>query len=49
MKDSTLMVIEGQKQFIDEIVTPKKLGQSYKYEVLSKGLSSSENINLVAT
>lgn len=44
MKDGSLIVIEGQKRFIDEIITRKKLKQSYEYEVSLKGLSSSENI-----
>ena len=44
MKDGSLIVIEGQKRIIDEILTRKKLKQSYEYEVSLKGLSSSENI-----
>ncbi|PPQ66033.1 hypothetical protein CVT26_010789 [Gymnopilus dilepis] len=44
MQDGSLIVIEGQKRFIDEIVSRKKLKQSYEYEVSLKGLSSSENI-----
>lgn len=44
MKDGSLIVVEGQKRTIDEIVTRKKLKQSYEYEVSFKGLSSSENI-----
>jgi len=44
MKDGALVVVEGQKRFIEEIVTRKKLKQSYEYEVSFKGLSSSENI-----
>jgi len=44
MKDGALVVVEGQKRFIDEIVSRKKLKQSYEYEVSFKGLSSSENI-----
>ena len=44
MKDGALIVIEGQKRLIDEIITRKKLKQSYEYEVSFKGLSSSENI-----
>jgi len=44
MKDGALIVIEGQKRQIDEIVTRRKLKQSYEYEVSLKGLSSSENI-----
>ena len=44
MKDGSLILIEGQKRFIEEIVSRKKLKQSYEYEVSLKGLSSSENI-----
>jgi len=44
MKDGALIVVEGQKRFIDEILSRKKLKQSYEYEVSFKGLSSSENI-----
>ncbi|KAJ7778705.1 P-loop containing nucleoside triphosphate hydrolase protein [Mycena maculata] len=44
MKDGALIVIEGQKRLIDEILARKKLKQSYEYEVSFKGLSSSENI-----
>jgi elongation factor 3 len=44
MKDGSLIVIEGQKRTIDEIVNRKKLKQSYEYEVSFKGLSSSENV-----
>jgi len=44
MKDGSLIVVEGQKRTIDEIVSRKKLKQSYEYEVSFKGLSSSENI-----
>jgi elongation factor 3 len=44
MKDGALIIIEGQKRQIDEIVTRRKLKQSYEYEVSLKGLSSSENI-----
>jgi elongation factor 3 len=44
MKDGSLIVIEGQKRIIDEILMRKKLKQSYEYEVSLKGLSSSENI-----
>jgi len=44
MKDGALVVVEGQKRLIDEIVARKKLKQSYEYEVSFKGLSSSENI-----
>ncbi|PPQ82354.1 hypothetical protein CVT25_008315 [Psilocybe cyanescens] len=44
MKEGALIVIEGQKRLIDEIINRKKLKQSYEYEVSFKGLSSSENI-----
>ncbi|KAF9533634.1 elongation factor 3 [Crepidotus variabilis] len=44
MKNGSLIVIEGQKRLIDEILARKKLKQSYEYEVSLKGLSSSENI-----
>ena len=44
MKDGSLIVVEGQKRTIDEIISRKKLKQSYEYEVSFKGLSSSENI-----
>jgi elongation factor 3 len=44
MKDGALIVVEGQKRLIDEIIARKKLKQSYEYEVSFKGLSSSENI-----
>jgi elongation factor 3 len=44
MKDGSLIVIEGQKRLLDEILARKKLKQSYEYEVSLKGLSSSENI-----
>ncbi|KLO15446.1 hypothetical protein SCHPADRAFT_902343 [Schizopora paradoxa] len=44
MKDGSLVVVEGQKRFIEEILSRKKLKQSYEYEVSFKNLSSSENI-----
>jgi elongation factor 3 len=44
MQDGSLVIVEGQKRFIEEIITRKKLKQSYEYEVSFKGLSSSENI-----
>lgn len=44
MKDGSLVIVEGQKRFIDEISSRKKLKQSYEYEVSFKGLSSTENI-----
>ncbi|KAI6164184.1 polyketide synthetase [Pisolithus thermaeus] len=36
MKDGSLYVHEGQKRIIDEIISRKKLKQSYEYEYLSK-------------
>ncbi|EKM56053.1 uncharacterized protein PHACADRAFT_257098 [Phanerochaete carnosa HHB-10118-sp] len=44
MKEGSTVVVEGQKRLIDEILTRKKLKQSYEYEISFKGLSSSENI-----
>jgi elongation factor 3 len=44
MKEGAMVLVEGQKRFIDEILNRKKLKQSYEYEVSFKGLSSSENI-----
>ena len=44
MKEGATIIVEGQKRLIDEILTRKKLKQSYEYEVSLKGLSSSENI-----
>ncbi|OSD00094.1 hypothetical protein PYCCODRAFT_1469636 [Trametes coccinea BRFM310] len=44
MKEGSVVVVEGQKRIINEIVGRKKLKQSYEYEVSFKGLSSSENI-----
>ncbi|KAI0781440.1 P-loop containing nucleoside triphosphate hydrolase protein [Trametes elegans] len=44
MKEGSVVVVEGQKRIIDEIVARKKLKQSYEYEVSFKNLSSSENI-----
>jgi len=44
MKDGGVVVIEGQKRLIDEILTRKKLKQSYEYEVSFKGMSSAENM-----
>ncbi|KAJ7272895.1 P-loop containing nucleoside triphosphate hydrolase protein [Mycena rebaudengoi] len=44
MKDGALVIVEGQKRLIDEIIGRKKLKQSYEYEVSFKALSSSENI-----
>jgi len=44
MKDGSVYVHEGQKRVIDEIVSRRKLKQSYEYEVSFKNLSSSENL-----
>ncbi len=44
MKEGGTVVIEGQKRLIDEIITRKKLKQSYEYEISFKNMSSSENI-----
>jgi elongation factor 3 len=44
MKQGSVVVIEGVKRLIDEIVGRKKLKQSYEYEVSFKAMSSSENI-----
>jgi elongation factor 3 len=44
MAEGAVVVIEGAKRLIDELVARKKLKQSYEYEVSFKGLSSSENI-----
>jgi len=44
MKEGALMVVEGQKRTIEEVLNRKKLKQSYEYEVSFKGLSSSENV-----
>lgn len=44
MKDGSIYVHEGQKRIIDEIISRKKLKQSYEYEVSFKNLSSSENV-----
>lgn len=42
-KAGAILIVEGKKQTIDEIVSRRKLKQSYEYEVSLKGLSSSEN------
>lgn len=44
MKDGSLILIEGQKRFIEDITSRRKLKQSYEYDVSFKGMSSSENI-----
>ena len=44
MKEGALVIVEGQKRLTDEILTRKKLKQSYEYEVSFKNMSSSENI-----
>jgi len=43
MKAGAIVVIEGVKREIEEIVNRKKLKQSYEYEVSFKGMSSTEN------
>lgn len=43
MKEGAIVVIEGVKREIDEIINRKKLKQSYEYEITFKGLSSTEN------
>merc|ERR1711977_663049 len=44
MKQGGVVIIEGAKRLIDEIVGRKKLKQSYEYEISFKAMSSSENI-----
>nr|BAK05588.1 predicted protein [Hordeum vulgare subsp. vulgare] len=44
MKEGGVVVVEGAKRIIDEIVARKKLKQSYEYEISFKGMSSTENI-----
>jgi len=44
MKQGEIVIVEGQKRIIDELVARKKLKQSYEYELSFKALSSSENI-----
>jgi elongation factor 3 len=44
MKEGEVVVVEGVKRLIEEIINRKKLKQSYEYEVSFKGLSSTENI-----
>jgi len=44
MKEGGVVVIEGVKRLIDEIVARKKLKQSYEYEISFKNMSSTENI-----
>jgi len=44
MKQGGIVVVEGVKRVIDELVARKKLKQSYEYEISFKALSSSENI-----
>ncbi|RSH87527.1 translational elongation factor EF-1 alpha [Apiotrichum porosum] len=44
MAEGAVVVIEGVKRFIEELVARKKLKQSYEYEVSFKGLSSAENM-----
>ncbi|BEI82944.1 hypothetical protein CcaverHIS002_0308120 [Cutaneotrichosporon cavernicola] len=44
MAEGAVVVIEGVKRTIDELVARKKLKQSYEYEVSFKGQSSAENM-----
>ncbi|WVQ80572.1 hypothetical protein IAT38_002677 [Cryptococcus sp. DSM 104549] len=44
MKEGATVIKEGVKRIIDELVSRKKLKQSYEYEISFKGLSSAENI-----
>ncbi|GAA6020114.1 hypothetical protein JCM11491_006402 [Sporobolomyces phaffii] len=44
MKEGAVVVVEGVKRTIDEIINRKKLKQSFEYECTFKGLSSSENM-----
>ncbi|CAE6427059.1 unnamed protein product [Rhizoctonia solani] len=44
MKEGGVVVVEGVKRLIDEIVSRKKLKQSYEYEISFKNMSSTENI-----
>jgi len=44
MKEGGIVVVEGAKRIIEELVGRKKLKQSYEYEISFKGLSSTENI-----
>lgn len=44
MNEGGVVVIEGAKRLIDEIVARKKLKQSYEYEISFKNMSSTENI-----
>jgi elongation factor 3 len=44
MKQGSIVLVEGVKRVIDDIVGRKKLKQSYEYEISFKAMSSSENI-----
>ncbi|KAK4048767.1 translational elongation factor EF-1 alpha [Microbotryomycetes sp. JL201] len=44
MKEGSIVVVEGVKRTISDIVARKKLKQSFEYECEFVGLSSSENI-----
>ncbi|TIA80779.1 hypothetical protein E3P84_00201 [Wallemia ichthyophaga] len=44
MKNGSVVIIEGQKRYIEEIVGRKKLKQSYEYECGFKGMSSADNM-----
>ncbi|KAG8997085.1 translational elongation factor EF-1 alpha, partial [Tulasnella sp. 427] len=43
MKEGAIVVVEGVKRQIEEIVNRKKLKQSYEYEISFKGMSSADN------
>jgi len=43
-KEGEVVVVEGMKRLIDELVARKKLKQSYEYEVSFKGMSSADNL-----
>ncbi|KAK4686258.1 elongation factor 3, partial [Tremellales sp. Uapishka_1] len=44
MKEGGVVVVEGAKRLIDELIARKKLKQSYEYEISFKGMSSAENM-----
>lgn len=44
MTEGGIVVVEGVKRIIEEIVSRKKLKQSYEYEVSFKNLSTTENV-----
>jgi elongation factor 3 len=45
MKEGGVVIVEGAKRLIDELLSRKKLKQSYEYEISFKGMSSSENVS----